>query len=157
MQTKEKLEQYLSRCMDSACDFAEIFEEFEENEMISTLDQKVEKAERQIISGLGVRLYRGVQSVYGYTNEILPLIDDLRAAIAEKAEDGAEDAAPAEKKPVVLTRVEYETRHPVKTDYRKVPLQEKAELVFRAEKAAKESDERIVKTTGKLLNVREEV
>ena len=162
MQTKEKLEQYLSRCMDSACDFAEIFEEFEENEMISTLDQKVEKAERQIISGLGVRLYRGVQSVYGYTNEmtdeaILPLIDDLRAAIAEKAEDGAEDAAPAEKKPVVLTRVEYETRHPVKTDYRKVPLQEKAALVFRAEKAAKESDERIVKTTGKLLNVREEV
>ena len=162
MQTKEKLEQYLSRCMDSACDFAEIFEQFEENEMISTLDQKVEKAERQIISGLGVRLYRGVQSVYGYTNEmtdeaILPLIDDLRAAIAEKAEDGAEDAAPAEKKPVVLTRVEYETRHPVKTDYRKVPLQEKAELVFRAEKAAKESDERIVKTTGRLLNVREEV
>ena len=48
MQTKEKLEQYLSRCMDSACDFAEIFEEFEENEMISTLDQKVEKGKSRL-------------------------------------------------------------------------------------------------------------
>ena len=155
MLTKQKLESYLSRCMQSAADFAEIFEQFEEYEMLETLDLKVEKASRKVTAGLGIRLYREVQSVYGYTNDsseeaILALVDDLRAAIGE-AEGGAE------KKAVELTRVEYENRNPVKVDYREVSLEEKAELVFRAERAAKAQDERIVKTAGKLLNVREEV
>ena len=155
MLTKQKLESYLSRCMQSAADFAEIFEQFEEYEMLETLDLKVEKASRKVTAGLGVRLYREVQSVYGYTNDnseeaILTLVDDLRAAIGE-AEEGAE------KKAVELTRVEYENRHPVKVDYRDVSLEDKAELIFRAERAAKAQDERIVKTAGKLLNVREEV
>ena len=65
MLSQEKLQEYLSRCMESAADFAEIFEEYEENETIETLDCRVEKVERQIVSGIGVRLYRGVQSVYG--------------------------------------------------------------------------------------------
>ncbi len=155
MLTKQKLEAYLSRCMQSAADFAEIFEQFEEYEMLETLDLKVEKASRKVTAGLGVRLYREVQSVYGYTNDsseeaILALVDDLRAAIGEAGEG-------PEKKAVVLTRVEYENRHPVKVDYRDVSLEDKAELIFRAERAAKAQDERIVKTAGKLLNVREEV
>ena len=155
MLKKEKLETYLTRCMDSAADFAEIFEQFEENESIETLDLKLEKAGRQIISGLGIRLYRGFQSVYGYTNEatdeaVIPLIDELRAAIGEK--EGALKASS-----VILERIEYENRHPIRIDYREVPLQGKAELLFRAERAAKESDPRIVKTGGTMLNVREEV
>ena len=155
MLTKQKLEAYLSRCMQSAADFAEIFEQFEEYEMLETLDLKVEKASRKVTAGLGVRLYREVQSVYGYTNDsseeaILALVDDLRAAIGEAGEG-------AEKKAVELTRVEYENRNPVKVDYRDVSLEDKAELIFRAERAAKAQDERIVKTAGKLLNVREEV
>ncbi|MBQ6541497.1 MAG: TldD/PmbA family protein [Lachnospiraceae bacterium] len=155
MLTKQKLESYLSRCMQSAADFAEIFEQFEEYEMLETLDLKVEKASRKVTAGLGVRLYREVQSVYGYTNDnseeaILALVDDLRAAIGEAAEGAGEKA-------VELTRVEYENRHPVKVDYRDVSLEDKAELIFRAERAAKAQDERIVKTAGKLLNVREEV
>ncbi|MBQ7601418.1 MAG: TldD/PmbA family protein [Lachnospiraceae bacterium] len=141
--------------MQSAADFAEIFEQFEEYEMLETLDLKVEKASRKVTAGLGVRLYREVQSVYGYTNDnseeaILALVDDLRAAIGEAAEGAGEKA-------VELTRVEYENRHPVKVDYRDVSLEDKAELIFRAERAAKAQDERIVKTAGKLLNVREEV
>ncbi|MBR5339102.1 MAG: TldD/PmbA family protein [Lachnospiraceae bacterium] len=155
MLTKQKLEAYLSRCMESAADFAEIFEQFEEYEMLETLDLKVEKASRKVTAGLGVRLYREVQSVYGYTNDsseeaILALVDDLRAAIGEAAEGAGEKA-------VELTRVEYENRNPVKVDYREVSLEDKAELIFRAERAAKAQDERIVKTAGKLLNVREEV
>ena len=153
MLSQEKLQEYLSRCMESAADFAEIFEEYEENETIETLDCRVEKVERQIVSGIGVRLYRGVQSVYGYTNEtddqsVLPLLDDLRDAIGGKEEKESS---------VVLSRVEYENRHPVKVDYRTVSPEDKAELLFRAERTAKGQDPRIVKTVGRMLNVREEV
>ena len=156
MLSQEKLQEYLTRCMESAADFAEIFEEYEENETIETLDCRVEKVERQIISGIGVRLYRGLQSVYGYTNEtddgaVLPLLDDLRDAIGE------ESAEALEKAPVLLTRVEYENRHPGKVDYRTVSPEDKAELLFRAERTAKGQDPRIVKTVGRMLNVREEV
>ena len=42
MLSQEKLQEYLSRCMESAADFAEIFEEYEENETIETLDCRVE-------------------------------------------------------------------------------------------------------------------
>ena len=155
MLTQQKLEAYLSRCMKSAADFAEIFEQFEEYEMLETLDLKVEKASRKVTAGLGIRLYRDVQSVYGYTNDsseeaILALVDDLRAAIGEAKEGAAEQA-------VKLTRVEYENRNPVKVDYRKVSLEDKAELLFRAERAAKAADMHIVKTQGRLLNVREDV
>ena len=150
-----KLQEYLTYLLESAADFAEIFEEFEENETIETLDEHVEKAERQIVSGIGVRLYRGLESVYGYTNEtdeqaLYPLFSDLCDAIGGKKEPGSVN-------PVALSRVEYENRHPVKTDFRSVSIGDKAELLFRAERTAKAQDPRIVKTTGRMLNVREEV
>ena len=44
MLSQEKLQEYLSRCMESAADFAEIFEEYEENETIETLDCRVERS-----------------------------------------------------------------------------------------------------------------
>ena len=158
MLDQEKLELLLTRCMDSDCDFAEIFEEYEENETLETLDLQVERTDRQIISGMGIRLYRGLQSVYGYSNDtsdeaLFSLIDDLRGAIKDEENERAQ----TEKKPVFLTRVEYENRHPVEIDYRQVPLQKKTELLYRAERAARAYDPRIVKTSGRLLNFREEV
>ncbi len=158
MLDQEKLELLLTRCMDSDCDFAEIFEEYEENETLETLDLQVERTDRQIISGMGIRLYRGLQSVYGYSNDtsdeaLFSLIDDLRGAIKDEENERGQ----TEKKPVSLTRVEYENRHPVEIDYRQVPLQEKTELLYRAERAARAYDPRIVKTSGRLLNFREEV
>ena len=95
MLQKDTLARYLSLCMNSEADFAEIFEEEEISETISSLNQAVESVNRRLKSGAGIRLYRGVQSVYGYTNHtddahLLPMIDDLRAAIsrADLPEDG---------------------------------------------------------------------
>ena len=57
----------------------------------------------------------------------------------------------------MLTRVEYETKHPVKVDFEKVTLSDKADYLIRATNAAKEADERIVKVQALMLNVRQEV
>ena len=81
---------------------------------------------------------------------MLPLIRDLTAALgAGKADE--------EKKPVALTRVEYENRHPVKIDFRTAPLADKSSLLTRATDAAMAADERIVKVQAVLLNVNQEV
>ena len=68
MLQKETLARYLSLCLMSDADFAEIYEEEEISETVSSLNAEVESVNRTLKSGAGIRLYRGVQSVYGYTN-----------------------------------------------------------------------------------------
>lgn len=152
MLKKEKLQEYLSRCMNSQADFAEIFEEEGTTESISTLNAKVENVNRVVRGGIGIRLYKGIQSVYGYSNDtdetsLIAMIDDLRAAF------GIED----KNAQVILTEVTFENISPIKIDFESVSLEEKADLLVRADHAAKEVDERIVKTQGSLANVKQNV
>ena len=155
MLDQKTLEKYLGLCMESAADFAEIYEELETKEIITMLNGRVENVNEAVTSGIGIRLMAGVQSVYAYTNEtgeeaVIPLIRDLAAALGEGKAD-------EEKKAVALTRVEYENRHPVKIDFRTASLADKASLLTRATDAAMAADERIVKVQAVLLNVNQEV
>lgn len=150
MLEKKQLEKYLSACMRSEADFAEIYEQFEKDETISMLNGEVEDVNRITVSGIGIRLYKGVQSVYAFANEtdeesVMNLIGDLRTALGAK-EEGPE---------VVLQRVEYENRHPVRIDFETVSLEDKADLLKRANDAAFAADERIAKVSGSLLNVKQ--
>ena len=152
MLNRKTLEYYLSECMKSDADFAEIYEEKEHTQLISMLNQKVEDVNDSVQSGIGIRLYKGVQSVYAYSNEstedvVIPMICDLREAV------GTRESGPSTE----LTRVEYENRHPVEVDFEKTPLEEKTELLLRAGRAAFDADSRIVKVQAKLLNVRQDV
>ncbi|MBR6351890.1 MAG: TldD/PmbA family protein [Firmicutes bacterium] len=155
MLEKEQLEKYLSLCMDSQADFAEIFEERTAQELIRSLNGKVESINSNVKSGIGIRLYKGVQSFYAYANDdddesVLPLIEDLRSAVGK-------DREASDKPEIKLTRVEYENRHPVKIDFETAPLADRAELIVRADAAAKAADPRIVKFTCNLLNVKQNV
>ncbi len=152
MLSREQLEKYLSLCMSSEADFAEIYEENEVSETISMLSGKVENVNTVVVSGIGIRLYKDVQSVYAYSNEsdeasVLPLINDLKGAIGKSDKKAS----------VKLTRVEYENRHPVEIDFEKTPLSEKTDLLKRANDAAFASDDRIVKVQTTLLNVKQDV
>ncbi|MCR5794166.1 MAG: TldD/PmbA family protein [Solobacterium sp.] len=152
MLDKTRLEKYLSLCMSSQADFAEIYEEDEISETISMTEGKTENVNRTHTAGVGIRLYKGLQTVYAYTNDtaedvLAGLIDDLRDAIGRSDETGT----------VTLERVEYENRHPAKTDFRDMSAVEKSDLLRRATDAAKNSDERIAKVQASLLNVRQEV
>lgn len=152
MLEKKKLEEYLSLCMSSDADFVEIYEEDEISERIAMLDGKVESVTNNATLGLGIRLYKGVQSVYAYANEtndeaVLPLINDLVDAIGRNNKDIK----------IKLEKVEYENRHPVKINFDEVSLEDKANLLIRATNASKEVDKRIVKVTADLLNVRQKV
>ena len=111
MLSKENLELLLSRAMESEADFAEIFEEETTNESISMLNGKVEDVNKVLRSGIGVRLYKNVQSVYGYTNELdmtslTNLIDELKEAFGSVEN----------KRSVQLTFEEMENKRAVKSD-----------------------------------------
>ena len=68
MLTKETLARYLALCLASEADFAEIYEEEETSETLSSLNAEIENVNRTVKSGAGIRLYKGVQSVYGFSN-----------------------------------------------------------------------------------------
>lgn len=152
MLDQKELEKYLTLCMKSEADFAEIYEEDQISEDISMLNDKVEKAARTITAGAGIRLYKGNSSVYAYSNEtdeasLTKLINDLRNAIGEKEEG----------KTVKLERVTYENRHPVRIQFDSVDQEERTKILERVYTGAKNADERIDRVQSALLNVRQEV
>ena len=92
MLKQEQLESLLTRAMASQADFAEIFEEDGMNESISMLNDVVEKVNRSQKAGVGIRLFKGVLSVYGYSNQqdmdsLNQLVDDLRSGLGKDHKD----------------------------------------------------------------------
>ena len=152
MLNKTDLTRYLALCLASEADFAEIYEEEEVSETVVSLNREVQDVVRAVKSGAGIRLYKGTQSVYGFTNtlddaHLLPIIDDLRSALTKTDRTVAVD----------LEEIRVENKNPVKISFEDVPLADRVEFVFRAEAAAKAADPRIVKTQGRGLNVRQSV
>ena len=69
MLEKNILETVLEIACSTAGDFAEIFEETNYSTRISMLNDDVESTNSGIRYGLGLRIYHGLESVYGYTND----------------------------------------------------------------------------------------
>lgn len=137
--------------MSSGADYAEIYEEKELTETISMLSGKVEDINSITTSGYGIRLYKGIQSFYAYSNNtdnnsVMALIDDLKDAVGE-----------GEIKTITLSEIKYETKHPVKVYFTDVSLDTKTSLMMRANDAAFSADSRIVKAQTNLLNVLQDV
>lgn len=152
MLKKEELERLLSRAMASEADFAEIFEEDGLSEGISMLNDTVETVNRNQKSGIGIRLYKGVQSVYGYSNQqdmtsLEALVDDLRDGLGLLEKEVS----------ISLKEVAIENRHPVQINPFDVPLKDKIALLKRVDCAAKAVDEKIQKTTTGLSSIRQSV
>ena len=152
MLKKEELERLLSRAMASEADFAEIFEEDGLSEGISMLNDTVETVNRNQKSGIGIRLYKGVQSVYGYSNQqdmssLEALVDDLRGGLGLLEKEVS----------ISLKEVAIENRHPVQINPFDVPLKDKIALLKRVDCSAKAVDDKIQKTTTGLSSIRQNV
>ena len=85
MLSKEVIGKVLSKCMSTGGDFAEIYEEDTINNSLGILDNKVENAIGGRSYGVGIRIFKGLKSVYAYTNDnsLSSLLDTAyKAAIA---------------------------------------------------------------------------
>ena len=85
MISRETASIVLSRCLITGGDFAEIFEEDTISNTIGLIDSKVESALGGRSYGIGIRIFKGLKSVYAYTNEnsLTSLLDTAyKAALA---------------------------------------------------------------------------
>ena len=60
----------LARAMASGADFAELFCELTRTQALSLVDGKLEKITDDVISGLGVRAFKGTETVYASTCDL---------------------------------------------------------------------------------------
>lgn len=136
----------------SQADFAEIFEEETRTESLSMLNGNIDDVNRVIRSGIGIRLYKDVQSVYGYTNNLdmeslTSLVDDLKDSFGNEDKDIQ----------IHLEKVEYENKHSIKINPLDAPLKDKVELMKQAYDCAMKEDERIFKVQVQLLSIEQNV
>lgn len=152
MLRKEECEIVLSHCLKSKADFAEIFEESTDSMSISMLNGDIETINEANKAGAGIRLYKGVQSVYGYTNE------NSLEALCTLADDLAKAMEPEDKEvKVSLEEKHIENKHVIKEDPFDKDMSQIIDLMKRADVAGKESDPRIVKVQVGFLAVKQHV
>ena len=92
MLSREVAERVLGRCLITGGDFAEIFEEDTLNNSISILNGKVENSVGGRTYGIGIRIFKGLKSVYAYTNNnsltsLLNVAQKAALALGELKED----------------------------------------------------------------------
>lgn len=129
--------------LSSGADYAEIFYEDTTAYSLSVDNGKVETSTTSNNNGVGIRLLKNLQSVYGFTcdltkNGLLTLADTLSKSFSDKRV--LEVKSLKEKK--------YKTLSPIGQDYDDVSKAEKVSLIKEGLKEIEGFDQRIVRTIG---------
>lgn len=134
MISKEVASKVLSKCLITGGDFAEIFEEDTISNSIGIIDNKVENALGGRSYGIGIRIFKGLKSVYAYTNDnsISSLLDTAyKAALALGSLN--------EEKTIVLNNsIKYKDMHPIKLYPNSIDYKDKIKVMKEAYKSAKD-------------------
>ena len=128
----------LDEAMSFGADFAEIYVEQTESQSIDMIGGKVDKANRGQDYGVGIRLFQGTNSVYGYTN------DSSRENLLKTAREIA-SALVGEviTKPINLTRHNIVNQHIIQTDLNDVPASRRIDKMRQVSEAIKNYHESI--------------
>lgn len=132
MLDKGLVERALGLALGGGGDFAELFAERNTRNQLQFSSDRLEKSISGTDSGAGIRVFRGHQSYYGYTNDLSPAgIEGAARALTEAVSRG--DG----KRAVPLQRRETGDIHPVDVPPDAVPPDQKLSLVERAARASR--------------------
>ena len=138
----------LNEALATGADYAEIFYEDSNSNAIRIENNKVEASTSNSMNGVGIRLLKENQTIYGYTNELtknglLKLAKSLASSFNGK-------------RVVTVTNLEMiksKNRNPVKNSYNDISKEEKIALVKEGTNAIADlKDPRIVRYFGFFLN-----
>lgn len=143
----------LNVSIQTGCDFAEIYYEDTIHRNFSVENGKVDAVANSNINGVGLRLLKGIQSVYGYTNDLtkkglLKLAHDLSLSFNDKKQ--LEELTSFKK-------VHHKVFHKKCTSIFDVDKDEVIKLLKHLNSIISSYDKRIVKTTTGILMYDENV
>ncbi|MBE6062291.1 MAG: TldD/PmbA family protein [Clostridium butyricum] len=109
MLSKNIASEVLAKCLVTGGDFAEIYEDDSINNSISLIDGKIENAIGGRSYGIGIRIFKGLKSVYAYTN------NNTRESLLETAYRAALALGDVkdEVRSIVLNEKKITTIHPI--------------------------------------------
>lgn len=136
------IEDLLTAALSTGGDFAEIFVEEKFNTNMMLIGGKIERSIAGIDYGIGIRILKGLQSVYAYTNEYEK--DKLIAVALEAAQ--AVTGEPKNLSLNLLTQ-SIDNKHPIRTFPREVRKLEKVNVMREVYGAAKNYDPLISQVT----------
>ena len=137
--TEPDLQRYLAAALSAGGEYADLYFEHLTSTGISIDESMVKSATQGISAGCGVRVISGERTGYAYTDDLAP----------EKVLHAARTAAliasgPARSPVVSLKEPPHASLYPVPVAGSAADIQPKLDLVFRADRAAREYDPRIV-------------
>ncbi len=138
----------LNEALRSGADYAEIFYEDSTAYSVEIENNKVERSSSNSTQGVGIRLLRGNESVYGYTNDLTRKgLIGLAGSLANRF--NGERVLSVED----LTQIRAKNRNPVVHSYDDVSKEDKIALIREGTQAIADlGDPRIVRYTGTFLN-----
>lgn len=144
MISKKLALEVLNAMLTTGADYSEIFYENSSGYSVQVENNKVNASTTGITSGVGLRILKGNQTVYGYTSDIskkglLKLAESLN-----KSFNGKQTVFVTS-----LEKIRCKNRNVIKRSYLDVPLEEKIALVKEGtDEIAKMNDPRIVRYLG---------
>lgn len=148
MLSQELIREALVRALSTGADYAEVFAEHTQQKTISLVSAKVDKIADAVISGVGIRIFKGTRCVAGSTSS---LEASAVLACASKVADALQGTP--ENRELVLRERIFGDIHPVKIVPAGVENACKIDYVREACLAAKDYSEEISQVTGSFLEV----
>ena len=142
----------LDEALSFGADFAEIYVEQTQSQAIDMIGGKVDKANRGEDYGIGIRLFQGTNSVYGYTN------DSSRENLLKTAREIA-SALMGEMRtqPINLTRQNIITQHLIQQDLNDVPASRRVDKMRQVSEIIKNYHESITQSSVGLSEKKQHV
>lgn len=148
MIVKRLAESVLACAMSSGADFAELYGEVTRSNAIFMVDGKIDRVNDNLLSGVGIRAFRGTQTVFASTSDV-SAEGLMKCARAVAQAMGEMKDAPS----VVLRERVCQNIHPVSVVPTSVEARVRAELLRSGCFAAKEYHEKISQVSGNLVGV----
>lgn len=142
----------LDEALSFGADFAEIYVEQTQSQAIDMIGGKVDKANRGEDYGIGIRLFQGTNSVYGYTN------DSSRENLLKTAREIASAlVGEMRTQPINLTRQNIITQHLIQQDLNDVPASRRVDKMRQVSEIIKNYHESITQSSVGLSEKKQHV
>ncbi len=148
MIAKRLAESVLACAMSSGADFAELYGEVTRNNSVFMVDGKIDRVNDNLLSGVGIRAFRGTQTVFASTSDVSAEGLMKCARVVAQAMGEMKDAPS-----VVLRERVFPNIHPVSAVPTSVDAKLRVELLRSGCLAAKEYHEKISQVSGFLHGV----
>lgn len=147
---KEQIQQLLNEALLTGADFGELFFEDTHSSVISVMNGEVTNISNSDTSGVGVRLLKGTNEVYGYTNDISydsikQLLEQLKASFNDEAGK------------VLKLKEPLPFENDIKIPFDQVPTSEKTKKLIELNNITKSYDEKIVQAITNLSETKQDV